>query len=137
MRFLFFLLRRIFCAIIYQIGAEYIMNTFEKIYSIVGQIPRGKVATYGQIAALCGNVRLARVVGYALHSNPRPDEIPCFRVVNREGFLSGSFAFGGGDEQKRLLILDGIEVDDSGRVDLSKYLWDGAVGDNAPENEND
>ena len=56
------------------------MNTFERIYEIVKQIPGGKVATYGQIASLAGNPRLARVVGYALHVNPEPDEIPCFRV---------------------------------------------------------
>ena len=61
------------------------MNTFERIYEIVKQIPGGKVATYGQIASLAGNPRLARVVGYALHVNPEPDEIPCFRVVNRNG----------------------------------------------------
>ena len=60
-------------------------SAFERIYQIVRQIPRGTVATYGQIAALAGNRRWARVVGYALHANPDPDGIPCYRVVNREG----------------------------------------------------
>ena len=57
-------------------------NTFTQIYDIVRQIPYGKVATYGQIAELAGNKRLSRVVGYALHVNPDPDGIPCYRVVN-------------------------------------------------------
>ncbi len=60
-------------------------NSYEKIYDIVKQIPRGTVATYGQVAALAGNKRWARVVGYALHVNPDPEGIPCYRVVNREG----------------------------------------------------
>ena len=60
-------------------------NSFEKIYKVVRQIPKGRVATYGQIAALAGNRRWARVVGFALHVNPDPDGIPCFRVVNRNG----------------------------------------------------
>ena len=70
-------------------------NTFTKIYDVVKQIPEGKVATYGQIAALAGNKRWARVVGYALHANPDPDNIPCFRVVDRNGNVSKAFAFGG------------------------------------------
>ena len=60
-------------------------SAFEKIYEVVKQIPYGQVATYGQIAAIAGNQRWARVVGYALHANPNPDEIPCYRVVNKEG----------------------------------------------------
>lgn len=99
------------------------MNTFGKIYEVVKQIPKGRVATYGQIAALAGNPRWSRVVGYALHVNPNPDEIPCFRVVNRNGETSGSFAFGGPDEQRRLLELDGVEFDEYGRVDLERYIW--------------
>ena len=59
------------------------MNTFEKIYEQVKRIPRGKVATYGQIALLAVNPRWSRVVGYALHSNPDPDTIPCHRVVTK------------------------------------------------------
>ena len=58
-------------------------NTFGKIYEVVKQIPKGKVATYGQVAALAGNRRWARVVGYALHANPNEQEIPCYRVVTR------------------------------------------------------
>lgn len=97
-------------------------NSYEKIYEVVKQIPKGKVATYGQVAALAGNPRWARVVGYALHVNPDPDGIPCYRVVNREGRLSNAFAFGGVNQQKLLLEADGIEVDGS-YVDLGIYQW--------------
>jgi len=99
-------------------------NTFEKIYEIVRRIPYGKVATYGQVAALAGNPRWSRVVGYALHVNPDPKGIPCYRVVNRLGEPSVAFAFGGINEQILLLENEGVEFTD-GRVDLEKYLWDG------------
>lgn len=99
-------------------------NTFELIYDVVRRIPRGKVATYGQVAALAGNPRWSRVVGYALHVNPDPKGVPCYRVVNRLGEPSTAFAFGGMNEQILLLQEDGVAVTD-GRVDLSKYLWDG------------
>lgn len=102
------------------------MSVFEKIYAQVKRIPRGRVATYGQIALYAGNPRWARVVGYALHVNPDPDEIPCFRVVNRNGRVSNAFAFGGENMQIMLLRADGIEVSDDGYVELDKYLWDGA-----------
>ncbi|MBQ2944204.1 MAG: MGMT family protein [Ruminococcus sp.] len=100
------------------------MNTFEKIYAVVRKIPYGKVATYGQIALLAGNPHWSQVVGYALHSNPEPDSIPCFRVVNRFGELSSAFAFGGINRQQELLEAEGVEVKD-GRVDLKRYLWNG------------
>ncbi|MGX8715978.1 MAG: MGMT family protein [Lachnospiraceae bacterium] len=97
-------------------------NSYERIYQVVRQIPRGTVATYGQVAALAGNKRWARVVGYALHVNPDPEGIPCYRVVNREGRVSDAFAFGGGNRQIQLLEADGIPCPD-GYVDLSKYQW--------------
>lgn len=99
------------------------MNTFERIYEVVRQIPYGNVATYGQIAQLAGNRRLARVVGYALHVNPDPDNIPCYRVVNRFGEVSDAFAFGGSNRQTELLTAEGIEFDGDGRVDLNRYQW--------------
>ena len=97
-------------------------NTFERIYEIVRMIPYGKVATYGQIAALAGNPRLSRVVGYALHVNPDPESIPCYRVVNRLGEVSKAFAFGGENRQIALLQAEGVSVTD-GRVDMQKHLW--------------
>lgn len=98
-------------------------NTYEKIYDVVRRIPRGTVATYGQVAALAGNRRWARVVGYALHVNPNPDEIPCYRVVTKEGNVSPAFAFGGGNRQRELLEADGVEFED-GHVIMEKYRWD-------------
>ncbi len=97
-------------------------SVFERIYEVVKRIPRGRVATYGQVAAMAGNPRWARVVGYALHVNPDPEHIPCFRVVNRNGEVSKAFVFGGENMQIQLLQADGIEVKD-GKVDLSKYQW--------------
>ncbi|MCD8098392.1 MAG: MGMT family protein [Lachnospiraceae bacterium] len=99
------------------------MNTYDRIYEVVKQIPRGCVASYGQVAALAGNRRWARVVGYALHANPDSDRIPCYRVVTKEGRVSKAFVFGGVNEQIRLLEADGIELED-GVVDMEKYQWE-------------
>lgn len=96
----------------------------KRIYEAVKKIPKGKVATYGQVAALAGDRKMARAVGNALHKNPDPDSIPCYRVVNSKGELAGGFAFGGKDVQAKLLRADGIKVID-GKVDLEKYgtIW--------------
>lgn len=100
------------------------MTTFEKIYEVVKQIPKGTVATYGWVAAQAGNPRWSRVVGYALHVNPEPGVIPCHRVVNREGKTSAAFAFGGEDMQRMLLEGEGITFSPDGTVDLSVYaVW--------------
>lgn len=92
----------------------------KRIYEAVKKIPKGHVATYGQIAEMAGNPRMSRAVGNALHKNPDPLHIPCFRVVNSKGELAGAFAFGGGKAQEELLRADGVEVVD-GKVDLEKY----------------
>jgi O-6-methylguanine DNA methyltransferase len=92
----------------------------KRIYEAVKKIPRGKVATYGQVAEMAGDRKMARAVGNALHKNPDPETIPCYRVVNSKGELAGKFAFGGAKIQEELLRADGIEVID-GRVDLEKY----------------
>lgn len=99
------------------------MTVFEKIYEVVCNIPEGKVATYGQVAMLAGNPRWARVVGYALHKNPAFGVIPCHRVVNRDGKIAESFAFGGSDIQRQMLENEGIVFDADGLIDLDKYLW--------------
>lgn len=98
-------------------------NAFGRIYQVVSQIPKGMVCTYGHVACLAGNPRWARVVGYALHANPDPDTIPCYRVVNRFGELSIAFAFGGENRQRELLAEDGVEFLDDGRVDLNRFMW--------------
>lgn len=92
----------------------------KRIYEAVKNIPKGKVATYGQVAAMAGNERMARAVGNALHKNPDPDTIPCYRVVNAKGELAKVFVFGGINVQAAMLEQDGIEVVD-GKVDLKKY----------------
>lgn len=99
------------------------MNVFERIYAVVQTIPKGKVASYGQVAMLAGNPRWARVVGYALHVNPKPGEIPCHRVVTRNGETSPAFAFGGADMQRTLLEEEGVTFLPDGRVDMEKHRW--------------
>lgn len=101
------------------------MNTFEKIYEVVCRIPKGKVATYGLVASMAGNPHWSQVVGYALHSNPAPDKIPCYRVVNRFGEVSKAFAFGGENRQRELLEKEGVTFLSDGRVDMKKHLWQG------------
>lgn len=98
-------------------------NTYDKIYEVVKRIPKGKVATYGQVATLAGNKRWARVVGYALHVNPEPENIPCYRVVSKDGHVSKAFAFGGENRQIELLKAEGVEF--SGEyVIMKKFQWD-------------
>ncbi len=99
-------------------------HTFEKIYKIVERIPTGKVATYGQIAALAGNPGAARTVGWALGSLRDGRKVPWHRVVNSRG--SSSFP----DDAKRklqqaLLEQEGIVFNRNGRVDLEEFLWRG------------
>ena len=96
---------------------------FDKVYEVVKQIPYGKVTTYGAIAKLCGNPRMSRQVGWALHVNPEPYVIPCHRVVNREGKLSGAFAFGGKNVQYDLLKAEGVDFIDCDTVNLAKHGW--------------
>lgn len=98
-------------------------NSFQKIYDVVRKIPKGNVASYGQVARLAGNSRWARVVGYALHSNPDPEHIPCHRVVTKDGYTSKAFAFGGEDRQRELLESEGVKFLDN-HVDMEKYQWD-------------
>ena len=100
-------------------------NTFERIYAVVRQIPRGRVTTYGQVALLAGNPHWSQVVGYALHVNPDPEGIPCYRVVNRFGEVADAFAFGGGNRQRELLMADGVPFLPDGRVDLKACIWMG------------
>lgn len=92
----------------------------KKIYEAVKKIPKGRVATYGKVAELAGNPRMSRAVGNALHKNPDPEHIPCYRVVNSKGELAGAFAFGGENAQRKLLEAEGVEIV-NGKVDLKKY----------------
>ena len=96
---------------------------FERVYEVVEQIPEGMVATYGQVAKLVGEPRKARYVGFALHVNPRPGEIPCHRVVFADGRICEGFAFGGAGVQRRLLEDEGVSFRDDDHVDLSACRW--------------
>lgn len=100
------------------------MTLSDKIYEAVKKIPKGKVATYGQIATMCGNPYYARAVGNALHKNPDPANIPCHRVVNSLGCLTKSFVFGGINEHAIRLENEGVIVKDN-KVDLKIYQWRG------------
>lgn len=99
------------------------MNFFEAVYKAVKLIPKGKVASYGQIAALVGNKRMSRQVGWALHCNPYQGEVPCHRVVMKDGSLTRGFAFGGIDVQKAMLESEGVRVGEDYRVDMQKFGW--------------
>ena len=92
-----------------------------RVYAFVKEIPKGRVATYGQIAAHLGTRNLSRAVGNALHHNPNPKEIPCHRVVNAKGEVSQAFAFGGAAAQRQLLEQEGIVFESDGKIDLKKY----------------
>jgi len=92
-----------------------------EVYEYVKNIPRGKVATYGQIAEYIGNKKLARVVGNVLHYNPDPANIPCHRVVNAKGEVAEHFAFGGAKGQREKLEKEGIIFDENGKINLKEY----------------
>ena len=96
---------------------------FEQVYRIVRQIPAGSVATYGQIACLLGNPRWARAVGYAMHSAPA--DVPCHRVVNREGRLCAAFEPMGEATHRLLLEAEGVAFRRDGMVDLDACRWSG------------
>jgi methylated-DNA-protein-cysteine methyltransferase related protein len=95
---------------------------FSRVYKIVAKIPYGKVATYGDIAEACGIRSSARTVGWALNGT-KNSGLPCHRVVNRFGALSGKMHFGSPDLMKDLLLSEGIEFDKDDCVILEKYLW--------------
>lgn len=114
---------------------------FDEIYEIVKRIPKGKVATYGQISSMLNAPPLPRflwtgkfqmtnsdrrisprVVGWVLHANKDP-KTPCHRVVNKNGRLAPNYAFDGWKEQKRRLLIEGVKFKDNMRVDLEKYIW--------------
>ena len=104
---------------------EKIPAFYQKVYQIVSRIPRGKVATYGQIAALAGNPFAARAVGNAMKRTPEYLNLPCHRVVNQTGELTASCAFGGAGRQRELLEAEGIGFRESGSIDMKRYQWRG------------
>lgn len=102
------------------------MDFYQKMRIVCLAIPKGRVATYGQIALLCGMPNHSRQVGHALKRCLAGKDVPAYRVVNSRGELSGAIHFDMPDEQRFLLMSEGIEVIWSGkvwRVDLKKYGW--------------
>lgn len=99
-------------------------NLYDRIYAIARQIPRGQVATYGQVARLAGLPGYARQVGYALFRIDKDSDVPWQRVVNAKGEISRSPLRYGSDDLQRVLLEDeGIEFDATGRLDLTRYQW--------------
>lgn len=92
----------------------------EEVYVQVKAIPSGRVSTYGAIAKELGRPKTARLIGRILHLNPKPREIPCYRVVNCRGFLAANFTFGGLAGQQRRLEAEGVVVKNK-QVDLEKF----------------
>ena len=99
------------------------MTRYELIWSCVKKIPRGRVATYGQIAELAGLEGHARQVGYALHNLPEKNKTPWHRVVNAKGEISPRSVGDSHELQRLLLEAEGVELDLRGRIDLKRYRW--------------
>ena len=95
----------------------------KRIYEVVKQIPKGRVASYGQVAMLAGNPRGARGVGFALHRNPEPGVIPCHRVVFKDGSICTGYAFGGPEVQRAMLEAEGVPFLPDGRIDMARARW--------------
>lgn len=100
-------------------------GNYSRIYKVIARIPRGRVATYGQIAQLAGLGKHARQVGYALSATPDDIDIPWHRVINAKGEVSARSDpfFDGAKEQRRLLEREGVEFDRRGRMDLERFQW--------------
>lgn len=94
----------------------------EKVYKICCLIPKGKVATYGQLARLAGNSKAARAVGILMRNNHDAPRTPCHRVVSYDGKLTGYSGEGGINQKKKMLLIEGVCFK-GGRVDLSRSLW--------------
>jgi methylated-DNA-protein-cysteine methyltransferase-like protein len=97
---------------------------WDLFYRVIEQIPRGKVATYGQVAALAGLSRHARQVGYALNALEEGSEVPWHRVINAAGRVSARATPGWDGLQRQLLEAEGVAFDDLDRIDLSRFRWD-------------
>lgn len=113
-----------------QLAAYVLMTIHDAVYSVVAEIPMGKVATYGQIAELIGRPRSARQVGYALAATPDDVEIPWHRVINARGQISPRTQPGSDELQRILLEDEGVVFDAQGRICLERFQWQ-------PPREND
>ncbi|KPU45446.1 methylated-DNA--protein-cysteine methyltransferase [Oxobacter pfennigii] len=98
-------------------------NFFHRVYKIVAKIPKGKVATYGQIASILGHPKGARTVGWAMQSAPSHLNLPCHRVVNRLGEMAPEHIFGDKRYQQALLEIEGVTFKEDGCIDMKKHQW--------------
>ena len=98
-------------------------SSYRRIYAVVRRIPRGRVATYGQVASLAGLGGHARQVGYALHSMATERPVPWHRVVNARGEISRRSEPGEDAIQRQLLEREGVRFDDTNRLELTRYRW--------------
>jgi methylated-DNA-protein-cysteine methyltransferase-like protein len=98
------------------------MTTYERIYRVIRRVPRGRVATYGQIAELA-QASGPRQVGYALHALPDGHDLPWHRIINARGMISLHSGLGGGSLQRALLEAEKVAFDAKGRVDLKRFQW--------------
>ncbi|MGH7358469.1 MAG: MGMT family protein, partial [Candidatus Rokuibacteriota bacterium] len=99
-------------------------SSYDRIYATVRRIPRGRVATYGQVASVAGLPGHARQVGYALHALPSGSSVPWHRVINAQGRVSARSRTGWEMEQRLRLEIEGVRFGDGGRVLLRRYLWE-------------
>ncbi len=100
-------------------------NPYEKIYAVIRRVPRGKVVTYGQVAALAGLPKRARLVGTALREAPEGADLPWQRVINAGGKVSSRGGLGVQEGfQRHLLEEEGVVFDAHGRTDLERFGWD-------------
>ena len=102
---------------------------FDKVFEIVAKIPYGRVTTYGAIAEACGIRSAARTVGWALNS-AKHSNLPCHRVVNRNGLLTGKIHFGDPQLMSELLKSEGVKFIEEDRVDMEKHLWVPPISEN-------
>jgi methylated-DNA-protein-cysteine methyltransferase-like protein len=103
-------------------------EAYDAIYAVVSLIPRGRVATYGQIADIAGLPRRARMVGYAMRELPEGSDLPWHRVVSASGEISSRGCPSSEREQRQLLEAEGVTFGRGGRLSLSRYRWN-------PDNE--
>jgi methylated-DNA-protein-cysteine methyltransferase-like protein len=108
------------------------LKRYELIWSVVRKVPRGRVATYGQIAEIAGLEGHARQVGYALHNLPEKSNVPWHRVVNAKGEISARTGGDSHELQRLLLEAEGVEFDAKGHMDLKRYRWDRTVTKERP-----
>lgn len=98
-------------------------DNYQRIWDVVRSIPSGRVATYGQVAALAGLPGHARQAGYALHALPQDNDVPWQRVINAKGEVSSRAQEGWEGYQRHLLEEEGVVFNDRGRVDLKRFRW--------------